>query len=229
MNIPIIFEDNHLLVVDKPINIPSQKDESNDDDLQTILKTYLKEKYDKPGNVFLALVHRLDRPVSGVMVLAKTSKAASRLSDQIRDRIFYKKYQAVIMGKCPPNGEFIHYLVKDQKTNITKVVPASVSYAKKAVLNYHRIDYKNGCSLVDIDLITGRSHQVRVQFAAEGFPLWGDKKYGESVTLPAKFQTRQKGSLALRAVSISFLHPIKKEPISFEVNRPSFEPWSYFL
>ncbi|MEX0772333.1 MAG: RluA family pseudouridine synthase [Balneolales bacterium] len=229
MNIPVIYEDNHLLVVDKPVNMPSQRDESNDLDLQSRLKTYLKEKHDKPGNVFLALVQRLDRPVSGVMVLARTSKAASRLSDQIRDRTFSKRYQAVVIGKCPAKGTLVDHLVKDTKTNITTVVPASSKYGKEAVLNFTRLGYKNGCSLVDIELITGRPHQVRVQFAKADFPLWGDKKYGETVTLPEKFQTRQKGSMALRAVEISFLHPTKNEPIKFEVERPMFEPWSYFL
>ncbi|MEX2641406.1 MAG: RluA family pseudouridine synthase [Balneolales bacterium] len=229
MNIPIIYEDNHLLVVDKPINMPSQKDESKDDDLQSYLKLHLREKYNKPGNVFLALVQRLDRPVSGVMVLAKTSKAASRLSDQIRDRKFSKNYQAVVIGQCPPKGSMTHHLAKDAKTNITAVVAPSSKYGKKAVLNYTRLDYKNGCSLVNIELITGRPHQVRVQFAASGFPLWGDRKYGESVTLPARYQTRQKGSLALRAVGIGFLHPTTNEPLRFEVPRLEFEPWSYFL
>lgn len=229
MNIPVIYEDNHLLVVDKPVNMPSQKDESNDDDLQSLLKTYIREKYDKPGNVFLALVQRLDRPVSGVMVLARTSKAASRLSGQIRDRTFSKRYQAVAIGQCPPKGRLADRLLKDAKTNITKVVPSSSKFGKEAVLEFTRLDFRNGCSLVDIELITGRPHQVRVQFAAAGFPLWGDMKYGEPATLPVKFQTRQKGSLALRAVEIRFTHPTKNEPVKFEVDRLQFEPWSYFL
>lgn len=229
MNIPVIYEDNHLLVVDKPVNMPSQKDESNDPDLQSSLKMYLKEKYDKSGNVFLALVQRLDRPVSGVMVLARTSKSASRLSDQIRTRTFSKRYQAVVTGQCPPQGKLVNHLSKDEKTNISSVVSPSSKSGKEAILHYTRLDYKNGCSLVDIELITGRPHQVRVQFAAAGFPLWGDRKYGEGVDQPVSLQGRQKGNLALKSVEISFLHPTKNEKLTFEVERPKYEPWSYFL
>ncbi|MEX0780764.1 MAG: RluA family pseudouridine synthase [Balneolales bacterium] len=228
MDIPVIYEDNHLLVVDKPINMPSQKDESKDLDLQSSLKALLKEKYGKPGNVFLALVQRLDRPVSGVMVLAKTSKAASRLSDQIRTRTFSKKYQAVVIGQCPPKGKLVNHLIKDAKTNITSVVPASSKYGKEAILEFTRLGFQNGCSLIEVKLITGRPHQIRVQFAAAGFPLWGDKKYGEQASLLVRFQTRQKGSIALRSVEINFNHPTKNEPLQFEVERPGFEPWSYF-
>lgn len=221
MDIPIIYEDNHLLVVDKPANIPCQKDISGDDDLQSLLKHYLKEKYNKPGNVFLALVQRLDRPVSGVMVLAKTSKAASRLSEQIRANKLFKRYQAVVTGKCPPKGEWVDYLVKNPDTNISRVVAPSSKQGKKAVLRYRRFGYKNGFSLVDIELITGRPHQIRVQFASAGFPLWGDVKYGKAAS-------RSRTLPALRSVEIQFEHPTRGETMAFEVEQPCDEPWSYF-
>ena len=165
--INIIYEDNHLLVVEKPINVPVQKDNSNDLDLLTMLKQYLKEKYNKPGNVYLGLVHRLDRPVGGIMVFAKTSKAASRLSEQIRNGTFNKKYLAIICGKVKDKDTLEDYLLKDTKTNTVKVDKKG----KKSILNYKRLDYKEGLSLVEIELITGRSHQIRVQFSSRGYPL----------------------------------------------------------
>ena len=160
--INIIYEDNHLLVVEKPINVPVQKDSSNDLDLLTMLKDYIKKKYNKPGNVYLGLVHRLDRPVGGIMVFAKTSKAASRLSEQIRNGTFKKEYLAIVCGKVKENGTLEDYLLKDSKTNMVKVN----SKGKKSILEYIRLDYREGLSLVKINLKTGRSHQIRVQFSS---------------------------------------------------------------
>ena len=172
-NINILYEDNHLLVVEKPINIPVQADSSKDEDLLNILKQYIKEKYNKPKEVYLGIVHRLDRPVGGIMVFARTSKSASRLSEQVRTNQFNKIYNAVCLNKINESGRLEDYLLKDTKTNIVKVD----KNGKKAILNYKRLDYKNNMSLVEIKLETGRSHQFRVQLSHNGNPLYVDQKY----------------------------------------------------
>lgn len=204
-----------MLIIDKPINIPVQADDSNDEDLLSILKKHLKEKYNKPGNVYLGLVHRLDRPVGGIMVFAKTSKAASRLSDQIRKNKMIKTYIAVVQNKIEPSGTFIDNLEKDRKTNITRVSEAG----KKAELSYELEDYKDNLSLVNINLKTGRSHQIRVQFSSRGYPLYGDQKYNSNTT---------KDQIALFAKKIEFVHPTTNEKISFELPIPNRYPFSIF-
>ena len=214
--INILYEDNHLLVVEKPINVPVQKDSSNDLDLLTILKDYLKKKYNKPGNVYLGLVHRLDRPVGGVMVFAKTSKAASRLSEQIRNGIFKKKYLAIVCGKVKDENTLEDYLLKDSKTNMVKLD----KNGKKSILNYKRLDYKDGLSLVEIELITGRSHQIRVQFSSRKYPLYGDQRYNKDAKVGEQ--------IALFSNFITFKHPITKEQISFKLDIPSRKPWNIF-
>ena len=176
--IKIIYEDNHLLVVEKPVNIPVCEDNTKDLDLLTILKQYLKEKYNKPGNVYLGLVHRLDRPVGGIMVFAKTSKAASRLSEQVRTNKLNKTYFAVVENKIKPKDTLKDYLIKDQKTNITKVT--TQDKGKLAILYYEVIDTKNNLNLIKIKLLTGRSHQIRVQFSSRNNPLYGDQKYNKN-------------------------------------------------
>lgn len=216
--INIIYEDNHLLVVEKPANIPVCGDESHDIDLLSILKFYLKEKYSKPGNVYLGLVHRLDRPVGGVMVFAKTSKAASRLSMQVQKHIFKKTYIAVCEGNIEDRGELIDYLSKDSKTNTSYVTDKD--NGKLAKLKYKKIGYVNNYSLVEIYLETGRSHQIRVQFSSRGFPLVGDARYNPN--------SNKKNSIALFAKKIEFLHPITKEIISFELDMPKRYPFSIF-
>jgi 23S rRNA pseudouridine1911/1915/1917 synthase len=220
--IPILFEDNHLLVVCKPVNLLSQADQTGDPDLLSLCKIYLKQKYQKPGNVFLGLVHRLDRPVGGVMVLAKTSKAASRLSEQVRERTFYKRYLLVAEGKLPPNGVYVHHLLKDSKTNHVSIVSSRNKKAKKAELGFQRIDHNHdlNLSLVKVNLITGRPHQIRVQFASEGFPLLGDRKYGKADSLAE--------SPALYASEISFRHPTSGEMMTYSSLPPDNEPWNYF-
>ena len=214
--INIIYEDNHLLVVEKPINIPVQKDSSNDLDLLTMLKQYLKEKYNKPGNVYLGLVHRLDRPVGGIMVFAKTSKAASRLSEQIRNGTFKKKYLAIVCGKVKDEDTLEDYLLKNTKTNTVKVDKKG----KKSILKYKILDYKEGLSLVEIELITGRSHQIRVQFSSRGYPLYGDQRYNKDSKVGEQ--------IALFSNYITFEHPIKKEKIKFELDNPKRKPWNIF-
>ena len=213
--INIIYEDNHLLVVEKPINIPVQADKSGDEDLLMMLKKYLKEKYDKPGDVYLGLVHRLDRPVGGVMVFAKTSKAASRLSKQVKKHEFKKIYMAVIEGKVSDSGTFKDRLKKDEKTNITRVSEDG----KEAELSYNLIGFVNNLSLVRISLKTGRSHQIRVQFASRKIPLYGDQKYNPNAV---------KDQIALFASKLEFKHPVTKEVMSFELPLPERYPFTLF-
>lgn len=212
----IIFEDNHLLVVDKPINVPMQEDSSKDEDLLNLCKKYIKEKYNKPGNIYLGLVHRIDRPVSGVCVFAKTSKAAGRLTKQIQNNIFKKEYYAIVDdNNLENNGHFEDFLLKNEKTNTVSVN----KNGKFAALDYTVLNRKNNLALVKINLITGRSHQIRVQFSSRNHSLWGDQRYNKNAIVGQQ--------IALHAHSISFLHPITNEEICFEsnVNR---EPFSNF-
>ena len=216
--INVIYEDNHLLVVEKPVNMPVCEDESRDNDLLNCLKEYIKEKYNKPGNVYLGLVHRLDRPVGGVMVFAKTSKAASRLSKQVIEHDFGKTYLAVVCGKVYEEGKLFDYLVKDKNRNMSFVTDKE--HGKEARLAYKRLGYKDGFSLVEIHLETGRSHQIRVQFSSRGFPLVGDAKYNKN--------HYGKTSVALFAKRLSFVHPVSKERLSFELDIPNRYPFSLF-
>ena len=206
----VLYEDNHIIVVEKPVNIPSQGDKTGDIDMLTIIKAYLKEKYNKPGDVYLGLVHRLDRPTGGVMVFAKTSKAASRLSQQVRDKKFHKKYLAIVDGKMEnKKGTYRDFLLKNEKTNTSKVVKEGTKDSKEAVLDYEVLKYNEeiNMSLVSVDLHTGRHHQIRVQFASRNHSLSGDQKYG----------TRGRGKqLALWAYYLSFEHPTKKEMMEFK-------------
>ncbi len=214
--IDVIYEDNHLLVVNKPINIPVQEDESKDKDLLNMLKDYIKEKYNKPGNVYLGLVHRLDRPVGGVMVFAKTSKCASRLSEQIRNKEFNKIYNAVVIGEINESGVLVDKLLKDEKTNIVKVDDRG----KEAILEYKRIKCIDNLSLIEVKLKTGRSHQIRVQLANLGFPLYGDQKYNKDAKVGEQ--------IALFSKKISFAHPITKEIMNFEIELPNKYPFKIF-
>jgi len=225
--INVLYEDNHLLVVEKPVNMLSQGDVTGDADLLSVLKDYIKEKYRKPGNVYLGLVHRLDRPVGGVMVFARTSKAASRLSEQIRRGSFRKIYLAVIRGKSEKRGRLIHYLYKDNRTNRVFCYETPQYNAKEAVLEYEMLECSDNCktndilSLVKIDLITGRPHQIRVQFSCSGFPLYGDQKYGQHVNKPGQ-------QLALWSASIKFMHPTLREELVFKCFPPACHPWDRF-
>lgn len=219
--IPVLYEDNHLLVVVKPVNMPTQEDESGDLDLLTALKQDLKVRHGKPGNVFLGLVHRLDRPVGGVMVFGKTSKAASRLAEAVRSRNIGKRYLAVVHGCPDPSaGRLTHHLLKDSRTNIVKAVAKnSHPDAKEAVLDYEVLGSSDGFSLVRIELHTGRSHQIRVQMAAVGCPLYGDQKYGVGRNKPGQ-------QLALWSIHLSFDHPTLQENMTFRSIPPGEFPWS---
>lgn len=217
--IPVVYEDNHVLVVIKPPNVPSQEDDSRDPDMLTLLKADLKRRYDKPGNVYLGLVQRLDRPVGGLMVFAKTSKAASRLSDAVRTRSIRKQYEAVVHGRPkPPQATLTHHLMKDAKTNRVAVVPAGAPGAKEAVLDYRVVGSADGLSKVSIELHTGRPHQIRVQLAAIGCPLVGDQRYGGE-------RAAQGQQIALWSVRLSFAHPTTREPLSFVCAPPRQFPW----
>jgi len=213
MNIDVIYEDNHLISIVKPCGVPVQKDSSNDLDLLSALKDMLKEKYNKPGNVFLAMVHRLDRPVGGIMVFAKTSKAASRLSDQIRKGLWKKKYITVVDG-IPEHdkGELKDHLLKDREKNMVKVVKKGTHGSKEAILDYKIIRSKGSRSILEIDLKTGRSHQIRVQLSSRGFPIVNDHKYNP---------VYEKGKdIALWSSELTIIHPVSRDPMKFQANLP---------
>ena len=216
-NLNVLYEDNHLIVVEKPINVPTCEDESKDFDLLTIVKNYLKLKYNKPGNVYLGLIHRLDRPVGGVMVFAKTSKAASRLSEQIRNNEIEKKYYAVVIGvPKEKEGKFEDYLLKDSKINKVEIN----KNGKYALLQYKLIASKDELSLVEIKLHTGRSHQIRVQFASRNLPLFGDQKYNKKANVHEQ--------IALYSHFLLFKHPITKEVLTFDLDLPNRFPFNIF-
>ena len=218
----ILHEDNHIIVVLKPQNVPSCEDESKDMDMLTMIKEYIREKYNKQGNVYLGLVHRLDRPTGGVMVFAKSSKASSRLSEQLRDGDFEKRYLAVTVGS--PREEkatLTHYMKKNAVNNMVYVCPPTVQGAKFAELEYNVLEKNSDLALVDVRLHTGRSHQIRVQMSAIGHPLYGDMRYGG--------EKAKKGHLALWAYYLSFTHPVSKERMVFRVQPPKDNtPWNIF-
>ena len=206
----ILYEDNHIIVVEKKPNIPSQSDKTGDIDMLTLVKNHIKEKYNKPGNVYIGLVHRLDRPVGGIMIFARTSKSASRLSNQVREKIFKKKYLAVVDGKFEKNqGTLEDYLYKDERHNMSKVVKKEKKNSKLAKLDYKVLKYNQvkDLSLVEINLHTGRHHQIRVQLSNFGHSIFGDQKYG----------TRGKGKqIALWADELTIVHPVTKEEMTFK-------------
>lgn len=218
----VVYEDNHLLVVVKPQNILSQADSTNDEDMLSLCKQYLKEKNNKTGEAFVGLVHRLDRPTGGLMVFAKTSKCASRLSEQIRNGEFIKEYLTVVLNKPrEESAKLTHYLKKDEINNIVRVVPMLESGAKKCELVYKTLQYNDKLSLLNVRLLTGRSHQIRVQMSTIGNAVFGDVKYKGDIV---------KGyNLALWAYKLSFIHPTTKKVLNFVCYPPEDEiPWSYF-
>lgn len=221
-SIPILYEDNHLLAVVKLPGIPSQEDETGDPDMLTLLKQDLKERHNKPGNVFLGLVHRLDRPVGGAMVFAKTSKAASRLSEAVRSRTFGKTYMCIVHGRPPAQqGRIRHYILKDSKRNQVTVYNAPVPEAKEAILEYKVTAQAGGYSLVAVLLHTGRPHQIRAQMAHIGCPLVADRKYGAPPTPSV-------GDIALWSTSVSVAHPVTKEALCFRSVPFGSPAWSWW-
>ncbi len=221
MKIRILFEDNHLLVINKPPNLLSQPDITGDVDVLTLLKNDLKLRYNKPGNVYLGLVHRLDRPVGGVMVFAKTSKAAARLSAQIRNREFQWVYLAVVRGRPKKSSRLRHYLRKDRKTNMVTIVEQAGKGAKEAILDYIVLAGGNRLSLLQIKLITGRSHQIRVQLNAIGHPLYGDLRYDPGSNRPGQ-------QIALFCHEISCKHPTLRKVVTFKDFPAAGYPWNQF-
>lgn len=223
-DLTILHEDNHIIVVLKPQNIPTCEDESKDKDLLSMIKEYIKETYHKEGNVYVGLVHRLDRPTGGVMVFAKSSKAASRLSEQMKTGDFEKKYYTVLMGKpLEEKATLTHYLKKNAINNMVYVSSPTVEGSKKAELEYTLLDYNkdNDLSLLEVRLHTGRSHQIRVQMNAMGTPVYGDMRYGG--------ERAKKGYLALWAYYLSFTHPVTHERMVFRVEPPKdINPWTLF-
>lgn len=206
----VIYEDNHIIVVEKIVNIPSQGDKTGDVDMLSSIKDYLREKYQKPGNVYLGLIHRLDRPVGGVMVFAKTSKAAARLSEQVREKAFQKEYLVVVNGKMESQkGEWKDWLFKNERANMSKVVPEGTKNAKQASLEYEVLKYNEeiNLSVVRVKLHTGRHHQIRVQFSSRGHSIYGDQKYG------GRGHGKQ---IALWAYELTIQHPITKEMVTFK-------------
>ncbi len=218
----ILYEDNHVIVVLKPQGVPSCEDESKDLDMLTIIKNYIKERDNKPGNVYLGLVHRLDRPTGGVMVFAKTSKAAARLSEQMKNGDFQKIYYAVLVGILPKKEQTVtNYLKKNPINNMVYVCPQTVTGAKFAELEYRVCEEKGNLSFTEIRLHTGRTHQIRVQMSSLGYPVYGDMRYGG--------ENAVKGNLALWATSLSFTHPVTKERLMFKAEPPKENsPWKVF-
>ena len=215
----VLYEDNHLLAVEKPYGVPSQADETGDADMLSLCKAYIKEKYQKPGEVYLGLVHRLDRPTGGVMVFARTSKAAARLTAQIKSGKFEKTYLAVLTAAPPEKaGRMAHWLVKDEAAHIARVADESAPDAKLAELEYEMLAQREGLHLVRIRLLTGRFHQIRAQMAAVGSSIYGDMKYGARGI---------KAPLALFAYRLCLDHPTKGERLCFTA-RPGRHPFTLF-
>lgn len=213
--INVIYEDNHLLVVEKPVNIPMQEDSSKDLDLLRMVKAYLVKKYNKPGDAYVGLVHRLDRPVGGICVFAKTSKAAGRLSEAIAKRDFEKEYYAVVDDNhLDDNGTFEDYLLKDSRTNTTRV-DKNGKYAK---LDYEVLSRKNNLALVHVILHTGRSHQIRVQFSSRNHALYGDQRYNKKAKVGEQ--------IALWSYRLAFTHPVTKERMDFILKPKDIYPFN---
>ena len=222
----ILYEDNHIIVAEKPQNMIIAGDKTGDESMYDTLKEYVRVKYNKPGEAYLGLVHRLDRPAGGLAVFARTSKAAARLAEQLKTNDLKRTYYCVVRG-IPRNSadRLVNYLKKDEQENTVSVVPQSVEGAKIAILNYRLIETvetKEGpLSLLQVQLETGRSHQIRVQMAHIGCPLWGDQRYG--------FTVNKKGQqLALYAVKLRLIHPTKKESMQFICYPPEIAPWTAF-
>ena len=215
----VLYEDNHIIVVEKPVNIPAQADSSGDSDMLTLIKSYIKQKYNKPGDVFLGLVHRLDRPVGGVMVFARTSKAASRLAPQFASHKAKKRYAAIVTGSPKAYAKLEDYIRKDESTLSAVICSPSAPGAKNAALEYYRLTERGGLTLLDVSLFTGRHHQIRAQLANAGYPIWGDQRYN-----PAAKAGQQ---VALWAYSLTIEHPTLKQEMTFTLP-PHGAAWEPF-
>ena len=222
-NLEVLFEDNHLLIVNKKSGDIVQGDKTGDKPLSDVVKEYIKEKYNKPGEVFLGVVHRLDRPTSGIIIFARTTKALERLNKMLRERTISKTYWAVVKNTpLKEKDSLIHFLKKNPKNNKSTVFTKETDASKKAILHYSVIKKLDNYSLLEIDLETGRHHQIRAQLAYIGSPIKGDLKYGAS-------RSNKDGSIHLHARKISFTHPVSKENISILAPIPNEVIWNVCL
>lgn len=219
----VVYEDNHIIIVNKTTSEIVQGDKTGDIPLSEVVKQYIKKEYAKPGNVFLGVVHRLDRPVSGLVVFAKTSKALSRLNEMFRKVDVHKTYWAIVKT-CPPTeeGDLVHYLVRNEKQNKSYAYDKEVKGAKKAVLHYRLIGHSDNYYLLEIDLKTGRHHQIRCQLAKIGCPIKGDLKYG----FP---RSNVDGGICLHARRVCFVHPVSKKLVDVVAPTPADNLWNSFV
>lgn len=215
----VVYEDNHIIAVNKTCHEIVQGDKTGDTPLSDVVKQYLKEKYNKPGNVFAGVTHRLDRPVTGLVLFAKTSKALSRLNEMFRTGEVKKTYWAIVRNRPPrPEGELVHYLTRNEKQNKSYAWDIEKPGSKKAVLHYKTIARSDNYYLLEIDLKTGRHHQIRCQLARMGCPIKGDLKYGAERSNPD-------GGISLHARRIAFIHPVSKLPVELVAPVPSDNLW----
>lgn len=218
----ILFEDNHLIAVNKRAGDIVQVDETGDESLDEKVKKYIAIKYNKPSEVFLGVMHRLDRPVSGVILFARTSKALARMNDVFKNREVKKTYWAVVRNKpAAPAGTLVHWLVKNTQKNVVTAHTREVEGSQRAELSYKLIGELGGFFLLEVDPLTGRSHQIRVQLSSMGCPIVGDNKYGYP-------RGSRKGSICLHARKLQFLHPVKKEPVTIFAKLPVDGFWERF-
>lgn len=219
----VLYEDNHIIIINKKPSEIVQGDKSGDTTLSDTVKEYIKEKYNKPGKVFLGVVHRIDRPVSGIVIFARTSKSLSRLNAMLKDRSIQKYYWAVIKNKPKEtSAHLIHYLCRDSKKNKSFAYNKEVKNSKKAELKYELVSQSDNYYLLQIILITGRHHQIRAQLAAIGYPVKGDLKYGSP-------RSNKNASIHLHARKVEFIHPVSKEKISIVAPPPDDPLWNHFL
>ncbi len=216
-DLPIVFEDDYLLIIEKPHGVLSQEDHTGDPDVHSLVKNYLKRS---SGGGYSALLHRLDRPAGGLMMLAKTPQAANDISRQIRDRLVQKTYYAVVEGNPPANALLTHYLLKHQEPNVVEIVSKESGMGKEAILSFARLKEQDRLALLSVHLQTGRTHQIRVQLAAEGYPIWGDYKYGRDQP--------DGRTMALRSRGLILNHPKSGKEMRFELETPDAEPWNKF-
>ena len=218
----VIYEDNHLLVVNKRSGVLVQGDETGDTPLVDLCKRYIKKKYQKPGEVFLGVVHRIDRPVSGLVVLARTSKGLERMNALFREKQTNKTYWAIVENRpASATGNLVHWLRKDEKKNKTTAFSREAENAQRSELNYKLMSTAPGNCLLEVKPLTGRPHQIRVQLATLGCPIRGDVKYGAS-------SANDDGSICLHARSLEFVHPVKKVAMKFDAPLPNSQYWAVF-
>lgn len=219
----VVYEDNHLIAVNKKAGVLVQSDETGDTPLDEMVKDYLREKYDKPGNVFAGVIHRIDRPVTGLVLLAKTSKALERMNKLFREKNIEKIYWAVVTATPPAEEEqLVHWLAKDRSRNVTKAHKKEVTDSQLAELSYKLIGGIAQKYLLEVKPVTGKPHQIRVQLSTVGSPIMGDVKYGAP-------SPNKDGSINLHARQLKFIHPVKNVPISITASLPKTQPWQSFL